>query len=411
MHAASEPVEARGFWLAFAAGFFFSARAVVVLIWTRALGMEPSQGSAVGIATGYLLLAAVCFHSFGSGAQSRVPLSTLPTVRWVAVFLALSGSSMAWTAAASPAASLVYWSGLVVDVATVLILLRPGPVADLSEALMRGFVASTCCLSVLAWLMPAQADLRLGDPEFFNTNQIGNLCALAILFTQYLGRLDKKNKITLLFLALTLLRSLSKTTLVAFIVCEAYLLWRDRGMSRRTKLLVVGSSCTAVLAFWGLLQAYYTVYTNAGNQAETFTGRTAVWAYALENGLEKPLLGNGFDSMWKVAPPFGNEFFEARHAENEVLQQFYAYGVAGLVVLFGLYGSFWRCVRRLPRAKPRTALLAILIYVLVRGLAEAEPFDLLLPLWMLVMLAALVDFHSAGGIPQQALKMSSDCNF
>src|ERR1035441_5380206 len=76
-----------------------------------------------------------------------------------------------------------------------------------------------------------------------------------------------------------------------------------------------------------LLDAYFGVYTSAGNQAETLTGRTAIWAWALDAGLSHPWLGNGFDAMWKVAPPFGSELFEARHAENEILQQFFAYEI------------------------------------------------------------------------------------
>lgn len=117
-----------------------------------------------------------------------------------------------------------------------------------------------------------------------------------------------------------------------------------------------------------------------GNQAETFSGRTGIWIYALGAAIETPWIGHGFDSMWKVVPPFGPDRFEPRHAENELLQQFYAFGAAGLVILAGLYGSLFRQIRRLPTGPARTIFLSILLYVLVRGAAEAEPFDLLLPL-------------------------------
>jgi O-antigen ligase len=255
---------------------------------------------------------------------------------------------------------------------------------------MKGFIWSTCCLALIAWIMPAQADLRLGDEQFFNTNQVGNLCAFAILLAQYLVR-NKAGKWgpAIAFLSITLLRSLSKTTIVAFLVCESYLIVQDRTISRRNKILIGGTLVLIILVFWGLFEAYYDVYTTAGNQAETLTGRTAIWAYVLNAAIGQPWIGHGFDSMWKVVPPFGPDQFEARHAENEMLQQFYTYGVVGLVMLGGVYGSLYRDFRRLQRGSVRVILITTMIFFVVRGLAEAEPFDLLLPLWAIVLLSML----------------------
>ena len=161
-------------------------------------------------------------------------------------------------------------------------------------------------------------------------------------------------------------------------------------MSRKTKVFLTIAAMLAILVFWGLFEAYYDIYTTAGNQAETLTGRTAIWAYCLIAAIEHPWIGHGFDSLWKVVPPFGSDRFEARHAENELLQQFYAYGLAGIVALAGLYGSLYLKIRRLPRGGVRIVLVSLLLFIVVRGLAEAEPFDLLLPLWAIVLIAALV---------------------
>jgi O-antigen ligase len=154
--------------------------------------------------------------------------------------------------------------------------------------------------------------------------------------------------------------------------------------------LALGVMATIVVS-WGLFEAYYGIYTNAGNQATTLTGRTAIWAYCLTEAVEHPWIGHGFDSLWKVAPAFSNGEFEARHAENEVLQQFYAYGVAGVVVLAGVYGSLYARVRKLHQGSIRVTLVSLLLFIVIRGFAEAEPFDLLLPLWSVVMIAALAD--------------------
>jgi exopolysaccharide production protein ExoQ len=378
--------------LAFALGFFFSFRIILILFSVQVLGTAARAGAELGILLDLLLLLVVCFRSLGYAQRTFGSMFRLSSVRWVLAFLAFSFCSLAWSATVSLPTSVAYWCGLAVDVAIVLVLLRSGSVTDVSHSLLKGFVVSTCCLAVIAWLMPAQADLRLGDEEFFNTNQIGNLCATAIFLAQYLSR-RKAGRwgFAILLLSLTLLRSLSKTTIVAFLISESFLLIADRSITRKTKVLLTIAVMLVILVFWGLFEAYYDVYTSAGNQAETLTGRTAIWAYSLEAALEQPLIGHGFDSMWKVVPPFGPEKFEARHAENELLTQFYAYGAVGICLLIGIYSSLYRQMRKLPRGPVRIVLLSLLLFVVVRGLAEAEPFDLLLPLWSIVLISLLVE--------------------
>src|ERR1017187_7117455 len=82
--------------------------------------------------------------------------------------------------------------------------------------------------------------------------------------------------------------------------------------------------------------------------------------------------------------------FEARHAENELLQQFFAYGIAGVVMLCGLYGSLLRSIRHLMPGSIKTIFISILLFIFIRGFAEAEPFDLLLPMWAITVISSLV---------------------
>lgn len=391
---AFEIPEATG--LAFAAGFYFSFRSIIALFCVDVLGAEARTGAEASLALDFLLLVLVCFHSLGAGDRTFREILRLPVNRWVAIFLAFSLCSLAWSGTVSLPTSFIYWCGMGADVAIVMLLLGGGSIERMATAMMKGFVVSACCLALVAWMMPTQPDLRLGDEEFFNANQIGNLCAFAVFMAQYLMRGRKKGwMLAALFLTITLVRSLSKTTLVAFLICESFLVIQDRSMSRKTKALLTTAAVMLVLAFWGLFEAYYDIYTTTGNQAETLTGRTGIWIYVFSAALEKPWTGHGFDSMWKVIPTFGPDQFEARHAENELLQQFWAYGAVGLIMLAGIYGSLFRRIRKLARGPERVLFLAILLYVLVRGLAEAEPFDLLLPLWMVVVFGALIENASA----------------
>jgi hypothetical protein len=381
-----------GSGLAWAVGFFFSFRASIVLLAARVFGLEPRVGAEAEIALGMLLFGVVCFDSIGPVRNTFRSVMDPVSVRWVMAFLVLSFCSLTWSFTVSLPTSIAYWFGMAADVGSVVLLLRGGEVTTVSHSLMKGFVWSTCCLAAVVWMMPAQADLRLGDEDFFNTNQIGNLCAFSIFLTQYLmRRKDGKWGLIAAFLAVTLLRSLSKTTIVAFLLAESLLVIQDRSMSRKNKMFLALGVMATIVVSWGLFEAYYGIYTNAGNQATTLTGRTAIWAYCLTEAVEHPWIGHGFDSLWKVAPPFSNGEFEARHAENEVLQQFHAYGVAGVVVLAGVYGSLYARVRKLRQGPVRVTLVSLLLFIVIRGLAEAEPFDLLLPLWSVVMIAALAD--------------------
>jgi O-antigen ligase len=254
---------------------------------------------------------------------------------------------------------------------------------------MRGYILGSCAVAIVAWLMPTQADLRLGDEELLGPNQIGWSCAFAFFLAQYLMRKKNGNwTIHLLLLALTLLRSLSKTTIIAFVVGEAYILLRDRSMRRRTKILLTGSALIIVIAFSQLLAEYYVVYTNAGNQAETLTGRFGIWLYIINEAIQKPWIGHGFHSVWKVIPPFQD--FEARHAHNELLQQFYAYGAVGVFMLVAAYGSVWRQLRRVADPSFRIFFFGMLLFVIVRGVADTEAFDLSLPMWFIAIIGALI---------------------
>jgi exopolysaccharide production protein ExoQ len=258
--------------------------------------------------------------------------------------------------------------------------------------LIKGYVWGACAIAVIAWLMPGQSDLRLGDDELLGANTIGYACGFALPWAQYLVReKDGKWGAAALLLAITMLRCLSKTTIVAFLIGEAFLMVWDKSMSRKTKLWLTCSTVLVVAAFWNLLSSYYDVYTTTGegNQAETLTGRLGIWAYVLIEGVQQPWIGHGFHSVWKVIPPFGD--FEARHAHNELLQQFYAYGVVGICMFVGIYGSLWLQLRRLSASPRKTFFFAFIIFILVRGLADTEAFDLSLPIWCIVMISILLN--------------------
>jgi exopolysaccharide production protein ExoQ len=372
-------------------GFYLSSRLVFVLMAVRVFRQEAEAGVAASLALNYLLLAVVAFYAFGPASRTLRSMLDLPCFRWALLFLAFSGISLLWSVTASLPAAAAFWGAMAADTGMVVLLLRNGEIDSVVSSLMRGYIWGTCAIAILAWLLPAQTDLRLGDEELLGPNQIGWVCAFAFFFAQYLTRTKNGSWILPgLLLAVTLLRSLSKTSIIAFIAGQAYILLRDRSMSRGRKLLWAFSALAVMAVFSSLLTNYFDVYSNAGAQPETLTGRVGIWAYIVNEAVDKPWFGHGFHSVWKVIPPFYSEGFEARHAHNELLQQFYAYGAIGVLLLITIYSSVYRQVRRLSDPSLRIFLLGMLVFVLVRGLADTEAFDLSLPVWFIAMLGALV---------------------
>lgn len=359
-------------------------------------GAEPQTGVAIGLVFNFVMLGLVAFCCFGEGRQGETGTLRMAPVRWALLFLSFSGCSLLWSDTASMAAAIVFWCAMAADSAMVLLLLRSRPAVQVAPALMKGYVCGASLIAIIAWLLPAQPDLRLGYVDLLGPNQIGFLCGFAFFFAQYLVR--HRGGIwtaAMLLLGVTLIRSLSKTTIIALLVSQGFVLLQDRSISRRTKWISVIGVLLVALLFWNLFSSYYDVYANAGNQSETLTGRVGLWVIFLGEIVQRPWIGHGFHSVWKIIPPFGPDQFEARHAHNELLQQIYAYGVCGAVLLVGLYGSFLRQVRRMERGSLKTFFLSLLLFVAVRGMADTEPFDLSLPLWGILLFSALVR-----GLPQ-----------
>lgn len=386
-------------------GAEYSCRSSYVLISARWLNLGTEAGVITGFGISACLFVLSSFVAIGTTDFPFRQMLQRNAFRWSTAYLAFAGFSLLWTGAISSTSSL-YWLGLVTDVVTIALLVRGVGAECTARSVMKGFVGGSCAMAAIAWAMPIAPDLRLGDPEFFNTNQIGNLCAVALLLCFWLSsRGCRCPGWIALFLGVTLFRSLSKTTLIAFIVCQAYRLHRDETIRSRQKWLFLISAVAIFLVFLGLVESYLDLYTTTGNQAETLTGRIAIWAWALGAALNQPWFGNGFDAMWKIAPPFGGDLFEARHTENELLQQFFAYGLCGVVLLIGVYGSLYRQIRRVLNESEKRALMALLIFVIVRGLAEAEPFDLLMPLWLIALLAFVIQARVEEGARIQSLQL------
>src|ERR1700734_420515 len=244
--------------LPFVVGIYFGFRSFILVLSVHLLGVDPAVGTALNLAVDYFLLLLVAFCTLGGSHISFAEISRPASVRWVLLFLLFSGVSLFWSSTASLSTSIAYWCGMATDAAVVVLLLRTGPAKRLAGELMAGYVWGACAVAVIAWIMPAQSDLRLGDEELLGANQIGYLCGFAFFFAQYLVREEKRRPAApMVLLAVTVLRTLSKTTIAAFLVSQGFLLIRDKSIGRKNKILAILAALIIVAASWSLLSAYY----------------------------------------------------------------------------------------------------------------------------------------------------------
>src|ERR1700733_5608097 len=327
--------------MAAAVGFYFALRYSTEYLFFQS---DPRAGAAFSVGLNFFVFAVVLFHSLGPALNTLRSTIRVPAFRPAVAFLLFALCSFLWSATVSVPVAFAYWCGVAADLAMVVLLLRTGPVDLMSFSLMKGYVWGAGLIAVITWASPTMQDLRPGNDDFFSPNAIALICAFGVFLAQFLSRSNRSWNLAAIFLAVTLLRTLSKTTIVAFIAGEALLLMRDSAITRRKLLAIVAAAGLVVAAFWRLIEAYFEVYTTTGNEAETLTGRVGIWNYTLESSLEQPWIGHGFHSFRNVVPAFG--VFEAWHAHNELLQLFYTYGIVGLLLFIAVYGSLYLQLRR-----------------------------------------------------------------
>ncbi len=366
------------------AGFFFAFRVCLTFLWFQA---DAAQGSAVIVVLSVGLYVAAFTLRMVDPPEGSPRRASPMTMKVLTAYLLLAACSLLWTTVPSLTSAFAYWLGMAADVGTVLLLLEYRPILRQATSLMQGYIWGVAVVALVAWFAPAMDDFRLGNEDFFHPNEIGFELGIATLFAMCLGRRNKAWKWVAAALAITLLRDLSKGSIAAFILAALFFLMKDSSLGHKVRFRIAMGAAAVIACFWTVLEAYADVYTQ-GSNVETLTGRTVIWSTTLEIALEKPWLGHGFYSYRWAIPPFGD--FAPMHAHNEVLQQFFTYGLVGVVALVALYGAFYRQIRDTPASRFTTLAGALLVFAIVRGLVDTERFDLSYPLWLVALSSMLL---------------------
>jgi exopolysaccharide production protein ExoQ len=375
------------------AGFFFAYKFGFTYLGFQS---DPRTGSIAALVCSGLILLASIIYTLGDDQFSIRFLFASRTLRWLAAYLVVSGLSLLWTAAESILDATALWTGMFMEVAIILLLTKRPNVTGQVDALLKGFVAGMVCIGAVAWIAPTLPDLRIGDYEFLHPNIIGMYSAMAFFLAQYLALKAHAWRWCCLFLGMTMLRTISKTSIVAFFIAESFYLLRERQITRALKIKIAAVALVVIAAFATLLESYFELYSTSGSgtQVETLTGRTVVWAAAFSIAIEKPWIGHGFYSLRALIPAIGD--FEAWHAHNELLQEFFEYGLLGVAITVGLYLALIFTAKRYAAKhgseSPYVRLIfVIVLFAMIHGLTESINFGLSIPLWLFATFAIALE--------------------
>lgn len=286
-----------------------------------------------------------------------------PLFIWIAILLTLRASSVDPVLVIRQTLGLIVFSSLAAAVFMPSLAMQPG-----YTSLIPGF-------DMRLWGVTAHA------------NTLGSVAA-SLLVMQFIDKPQRPVRHHLLTsgaaiaLILTQSKSAIAGAMLGLAVLFAWRLWRGSNAHNInfTRLLVG----TSILFFLGalLLGTVWLALSDpttwsaferrldprAVSGLATFTGRTDIWEYAINRGMENPLFGQGL-AMWDLQARLSTGLVQAMHAHNLYLQAFSRSGFVGLAALLLLLGYvIWLALKA--SSTSTGGSLALLAMFLVRSITE-----------------------------------------
>jgi exopolysaccharide production protein ExoQ len=325
--------------------------------------------------------------------RSRLGKLATPHMIWLLVYLAFAGTSVLW--AFQPGPSLVRFTQQVMVVISIAL---PAMLArDMSRSLFLCF-ALILILNIL--FAPPPNETGWGG-YFLDKNSLGQFTAIAFIlalhealypgFRRAVGMLIVVIASTILFLAG------SKTSLgfafLAPLLAAATLIIKRT--TRISPAIIIFTIVTFGVYFKGKVGWYIFHDT-------TFTGRTLIWDFLLQEIESRPLLGWGYQSFWLVpnspafqAPGWVSLMPEGHNGYMDVTVEL---GYVGLACLIMFIMTALHAAGRLANRDPARAwlMLSLIIFVIAHNLLETS--------WMrgynLVWMVFLVTVGQVAGYSQ-----------
>lgn len=389
-------------------GRYIKVESVAFLFWFF-IGLDPCltflffrSNPALGTLVGCLPPTGFAFFLLSSlltgNRLKRTEILKPMVAKLLLAFVIWAGVTLFWTGASSPFSAFGYWATVAIKLFVVLLLLFLGNTERVAIKSLQGFAWGGLVFALVPLLLNAKTvDGRLGDELFLHPNTIGNQMAIITLCCVYLalqawGRMAEQRLYILISLVLlfTLLRSLSKTSIICLLLALLIYLVRSKiSLQKKINLLSLAGGVIAICSV--ALTEYLDRYLNeqqGGEALTTATGRTPIWQMTWEMIQENPIWGYGYQSFRDLA----DQIIALRlvHPHNEWLNIWFNLGGVGLILGVLTYITYYWHLRQAAKVGlPQEALgLALLTYSLIRGATEANIPDLIAyptPLMMLMI--------------------------
>lgn len=264
--------------------------------------------------------------------------------------------------------------------------------AEEQAATLGKIVTFFAIVSILGeYLLPPNPDLAPGwTGVFLNKNLLGNVMALGIVATLLQrGRWSLSRIARLCLCATMLILSQSFTAMLCVLACGMVILYLR--LTRRQRLLLVGTSTSLLVFVTALLPNFLTLLLGASGRDTTLTGRDVIWRFALKYIALRPFFGYGYYGFWISQQDAALQFlgWNPNQAHNGFLDLALNEGLAGLGILFAvLYLALRRSLRQIRNGDATGAgrwSLVLLVYVLVHNVAEADFYQRLA--WAIFLMA------------------------
>jgi exopolysaccharide production protein ExoQ len=364
--------------------------AFALLFFRENQAVATAVGAALDIVFVYCLLLSI------GGAESIERQTRFPVlVHWILAYCLWCATSLSWTRATSLVSATGYFASMFLDVAIVGAMIWWGDLEAIAIASVKGIIAGGWLISLCALLSTSDdPNGRLGNLEFLHPGKVGEYAGQAALCSCFMWVRSRKDEGSgrwlwvggALSLTWIVLRSLSKTSMIAFVCSGVVFILFSRVVSLKTKVVALVCASLLFCAMYTVVNNYLEGYLEEKpGEATTLTGRTLLWAKSWDMIQEHPALGYGFLSF----RDYGPQDWDVRtvHAHNEWITQWFQLGFIGLMITIGIYLSYFRHLMRSPQSPQRELGLGMLIYMLIQGFAIAEPSGLTFPLPMMLLLA------------------------
>lgn len=308
----------------------------------------------------------------------------------LSAFLVLAAGSSLW--ALSPALSTSHFFLFLITIGALGMACL---VADsMPRIFNQAFVVVCVAVVVNLVMMPFITPTAIGYQGIYShKNALGAVMALAVLFCVYAfcstHRWMRVTAVPILPMALfVLVKSESKTSLGfalatpllggAFVLARRYLRFP-------VFLSILLFSGLVALTLWALTQSGVPMsqISQAMVGDPTFTGRTDLWAFAIDHIANRPWFGHGYASFWQIGPdspqlsaPPG--FVQkAPNAHNNYIELLLELGIVGLalftMVLFGVCRQLTRLIDE--QVRIGYPALVFFLFLLLHALLEAKWFE------------------------------------